>query len=122
MRPIKVLVVDDSFMFRNLLVQGLNSDPNIEVVAQAQDAYEARDAILKYRPDVMTLDVELPRMSGIDFLRRLMPQYPLPVVMISSLNNKVFDALEAGAVDFVNKPANLNREQLNDFLSQELAS
>lgn len=122
MRPIKVLVVDDSFMFRNLLVQGLNSDPNIEVVAQAQDAYEARDAILKYRPDVMTLDVELPRMSGIDFLRKLMPQYPLPVVMISSLNDKVFDALEAGAVDFVNKPANLNREQLSDFMSQELAA
>ena len=122
MRPIKVLVVDDSLMFRNLLVQGLNSDPNLEVVAQAQDAYEARDAILKYRPDVMTLDVELPRMSGIEFLRKLMPQYPLPVVLISSLNDKVFDALEAGAVDFVNKPANLSREQLNEFLTQELAA
>ena len=122
MRPIKVLVVDDSLMFRNLLVQGLQSDPNLEVVAQAQDAYEARDAILKYRPDVMTLDVELPRMSGIEFLRKLMPQYPLPVVMISSLHDKVFDALEAGAVDFVNKPANLSREQLNEFLTQELAA
>ena len=122
MRPIKVLVVDDSLMFRNLLVQGLQADPNLDVVAQAQDAYEARDAILKYRPDVMTLDVELPRMSGIEFLRKLMPQYPLPVVMISALNDKVFDALEAGAVDFVNKPANLNREQLNDFLTQELAA
>lgn len=122
MKPIKVLVVDDSFMFRNMLVQGLDADPNIEVVAQAQDAYEARDAIVKYRPDVMTLDVELPRMSGIEFLRRLMPQYPLPVVMISSLNDKVFDALEAGAVDFVNKPTNLNREQLSDFMTQELAA
>lgn len=122
MRPIRVLVVDDSLMFRNLLVQGLDADPNIDVVAQAQDAYEARDAILKYRPDVMTLDVELPRMSGIEFLRKLMPQYPLPVVMISALNDKVFDALEAGAVDFVNKPTNLSREQLNDFLTQELAA
>lgn len=65
MRPIKVLVVDDSMMMRNMIVQGLNSDPNIEVVAQAQDAYEARDAIIKYKPDVMTLDVEMPRMSGI---------------------------------------------------------
>ncbi len=82
MRPIKVLVVDDSMVFRNLLVQGLNADPNIEVVAQAEDAYEARDAILKYKPDVMTLDVELPRMNGIEFLKKLMPQYPLPVVMI----------------------------------------
>ena len=79
MRPIKVLVVDDSMVFRNLLVQGLNADPNIEVVAQAEDAYEARDAILKYKPDVMTLDVELPRMNGIEFLRKLMPQYPLPI-------------------------------------------
>ena len=122
MRPIRVLVVDDSLMFRNMLVKGLNSDPNIEVVAEAEDAYAARDAIIKYKPDVMTLDVELPRMSGIEFLKRLMPQYPLPVVMISSLNNKVFDALEAGAVDFVNKPNNLNQAQLNDFLSQELAA
>lgn len=122
MRPIRVLVVDDSMMFRNMLVKGLNADPNIEVVAQAQDAYEARDAIIKYKPDVMTLDVELPRMSGIDFLKKLMPQYPLPVVMISSLSGKVFDALDAGAVDFVNKPDHMNREQLNDFLTQELAA
>lgn len=114
--------MDDSMMFRNMLVKGLDSDPNIEVVAQAQDAYEARDAIVKYRPDVMTLDVELPRMSGIEFLRKLMPQYPLPVVMISALSDKVFDALEAGAVDFVNKPDNLTREQLNNFLTQELAT
>ncbi len=122
MRPIRVLVVDDSLMFRKLLVQGLNADPNIEVVADVEDVYAARDAILKYKPDVMTLDVEMPKMNGIEFLKRLMPQYPLPVVMISSLNNKVFDALEAGAVDFVNKPSNLTREQLNDFMRQELAA
>ncbi len=122
MRPIRVLVVDDSLMFRKLLAQGLNSDPNIEVVADVGDVYEARDAILKFKPDVMTLDVEMPRMNGIEFLKRLMPQYPLPVVMISALNNKVFDALEAGAVDFVNKPSNLTREQLNNFLTQELAA
>lgn len=122
MRPIRVLVVDDSLMFRKLLVQGLNADPNIEVVADVEDVYAARDAILKFKPDVMTLDVEMPRMNGIEFLKKLMPQYPLPVVMISSLNNKVFDALEAGAVDFVNKPSNLTQKQLNDFLSQELAA
>ena len=122
MRPIRVLVVDDSMMFRKLLVQGLDSDPNIQVVAQAENAYEAREAIIKYTPDGMTLDVELPRMSGIEFLKKLMPQYPLPVVMISALNDKVFDALEAGAVDFVNKPSNMNREQLNVFLKQELAT
>lgn len=122
MKPIRVLVVDDSLMFRKMLVQGLNADPNLEVVADVEDAYAARDAILKYKPDVMTLDVEMPKMNGIEFLKRLMPQYPLPVVMISSLNAKVFDALDAGAVDFVNKPVNLNKDQLNIFLSQELAA
>ena len=86
MRKIKVLVVDDSLLFRNLLVESLRMDPSIEVVAQAGDAYAARDAILQYRPDVMTLDVEMPRMGGIEFLRRLLPQYPLPVVVISALS------------------------------------
>lgn len=122
MKPIKVLVVDDSILFRNLLVQSLESDPNIQVVAQVADAYAARDAIIQYKPDVMTLDVEMPKMSGIEFLRRLLPQYPLPVVMISSLNDKVFDALAAGAVDFINKPSNLDRTQLSVFLKQELVT
>ncbi len=120
MRQIRVLVVEDSLVFRELLVQNLNADPGIEVVAAAKDAFEARDAILKYKPDVMTLDIELPRMSGIEFLRKLMPQYPLPVVMISSLSDKVFDALNAGAVDFVAKPAGANREQLESFIKKEL--
>lgn len=122
MRPIKVLVVDDSILFRNMLVQSLESDPNIQVVAQARDPYEARDAIIQYRPDVMTLDVELPRMNGIDFLKKLMPQYPLPVVVISALSDAVFDALEAGAVDFVNKPTKMDRENLSIFLKQELVT
>uniref|UniRef100_UPI0040565C53 protein-glutamate methylesterase/protein-glutamine glutaminase n=1 Tax=Agathobacter sp. TaxID=2021311 RepID=UPI0040565C53 len=120
MKPIRVLVVDDSVFFRNILVQCLQMDPYIEVIAQAGDPYQARDAIIKYKPDVMTLDVEMPKMSGIDFLRKLMPQYPLPVVVISSLNGKVFDALEAGAVDFVNKPAGMDRTQLNNFVKYEL--
>lgn len=122
MMPIKVLVVDDSILFRNLLVQSLESDPNITVVAQAANPYEARDAIIKYKPDVMTLDVELPRMNGIEFLKKLMPQYPLPVVVISALNDSVFDALEAGAVDFVNKPSNLDRVQLGNFMKKELTT
>lgn len=120
MRKIRVLVVEDSYMFRNVLVNGLNSDPAIEVVATAGDPFEARDMIIKYNPDVMTLDVEMPKMDGIEFLRKLMPQHPMPVVMVSSLNSKVFDALNAGAVDFVNKPANLSREQLGEFIQNEL--
>ncbi len=120
MYQIKVLVVEDSLVFRELLVQNLNRDPAIRVVATARDPFEARDAILAYQPDVMTLDVELPRMSGIEFLRKLMPQYPLPVVVISALSDKVFEALKAGAVDFVAKPSVTNRKQLADFLSNEL--
>lgn len=120
MMPIKVLVVEDSIVFRELLVQNLNKDPAIQVVGTAKDPFEARDAILAHKPDVMTLDVELPRMSGIEFLRKLMPQYPLPVVVISSLSEKVFDTMNAGAVDFVAKPAVSNRSQLEDFIRNEL--
>ena len=122
MKVIRVLVVDDSVLFRNVLVQCLNADSGIQVVAQASDPYEARDAIIKYRPDVMTLDVEMPRMNGIEFLKKLMPQYPLPVVMISALDGKVFDAMEAGAVDFVNKPTSMDRTKLNNFVKYELAT
>ena len=120
MRPIKVLIVDDSIVFRELLVQNLNKDPEIQIVATAGDAFEARDAILAHHPDVMTLDIELPRMNGIEFLRKLMPQYPLRTVVISSLSDKVFDALNAGAVDFVAKPAVSNRAQLEDFVKNDL--
>ena len=120
MRPIKVLVVEDSMVFRELLVQSLSKDPDIQVVGTAKDPFEARDAILEYKPDVMTLDVELPRMSGIEFLRKLIPQYPLPVVVISSLSDKVFDAMNAGAVDFVAKPSYTDRRQLENFVHNEL--
>ena len=120
MRPIRVLIVEDSIVFRELLVQNLSKDPAIQVVATARDPFEARDAILAHKPDVMKLDVELTRMSGIEFLRKLMPQYPLPVVVISSLSDKVFDALNAGAVDFVAKPAVTSRAQLEDFIRNEL--
>lgn len=120
MRKIRVLVVEDSLLFRELLVQNLNADPGITVVATARDPFEARDAIIEYKPDVMTLDIELPRMGGIEFLRKLMPQYPLPVVVISSLSDKVFDAMNAGAVEFVAKPQNATREQLEAFMKNEL--
>lgn len=122
MRKIKVLVVDDSMMFRQLLIQSLSKDSAIEVVASASDPYRARDAILKFEPDVMTLDIELPRMDGIEFLRKLMPQYPLPTVVISALSNRVFDALSAGAVEFVNKPIGLSAQQLSEFMQRELVT
>ncbi|MBP3678594.1 MAG: chemotaxis response regulator protein-glutamate methylesterase [Agathobacter sp.] len=120
MRKIKVLVVEDSVFFRELLVKHLNNDPALEVVASAKDPFEARDMIVKYKPDVMTLDIEMPRMNGIEFLRKLMPQYPMPVVMISSLSDKVFEALNAGAVDFVAKPAMSDRKKLEELMTNEL--
>ena len=107
-RKIRVLFVDDSALVRDILANGLAQDPGIEVVGTAVDPYDARDKIVQLKPDVLTLDVEMPRMDGVQFLRRLMPQYPLPVVMVSSLTETgkqiTLDALDAGAVDFVAKP------------------
>lgn len=120
MGRIRVLVVEDSMVFRQLLVEALNRDPDIEVVAVAEDPFQARDAIIECQPDVMTLDVELPRMSGIEFLRKLMPQYPVATIVLSSLSDKVFDALGAGAVDFVEKPSLTQKSQLDQFLRRDL--
>ena len=105
---IKVLVVDDSATARAILTEILLSDAEIESVETAPDAYIARDKIVKNTPDVICLDVEMPRMDGITFLKKLMSYMPLPVVMVSSLTQKgadtTLDALESGAVDVVAKP------------------
>lgn len=107
-KKIRVLIIDDSALIREVLSKGLAMDPSIEVVGTASDPYVARDKIVYLTPDVLTLDVEMPRMNGVEFLKKLMPQYPLPVVMVSSLTQKgkkiTIEALEAGAVDFVTKP------------------
>ncbi|ERB63520.1 hypothetical protein N779_20415 [Vibrio coralliilyticus OCN008] len=84
MKKIKVLVVDDSPVFRALLAQLINSDPELEVVAMAEDPYQARDLIKIHNPDVLTLDIEMPKMNGVQFLKNLMRLRPMPVVMIST--------------------------------------
>jgi len=121
-RKIRVLIVDDSALVRNILSQGLSLDPAIEVVGTASDPYIARDRILELEPDVLTLDVEMPRMDGVAFLRKLMPQYPLPVVMVSSLTQRgkqiTMEALDAGAVDFVAKPTSNVTAGLNAMLME----
>jgi two-component system chemotaxis response regulator CheB len=108
MNRIKVLIVDDSALIRNLLTELLQGDKDIEVVGTASDPYVAREKIKALNPDVITLDVEMPRMDGLTFLRNLMRLRPMPVVMISSLTEKGADvtlqALELGAVDFITKP------------------
>ncbi|MEN6462282.1 MAG: chemotaxis response regulator protein-glutamate methylesterase [Syntrophomonas sp.] len=118
-RKIKVLIVDDSLLFRETLAMGIAEDPGLEVVGTASDPFMARDKILELEPDVMTLDVEMPRMNGIEFLRRLMPQYPIPVVMISGFSENVFEALNAGAVDFVAKPE-IAKAQVVESMINEL--
>jgi two-component system chemotaxis response regulator CheB len=109
-RRVKVLIVDDSAMVRRILSELLARDHGIEVVGTAPDAYVAREKIKHLAPDVLTLDVEMPRMDGLTFLRNLMRLRPMPVVMVSSLTDKgaesTLEALSIGAVDFLHKPRN----------------
>lgn len=111
-------MVDDSIVFREILSKGISSDHRIEVVATAGDPLDAGDKITRFKPDVMTCDVEMPKMNGIKFIRKLMPLYPLPVIVVSSVNGVVFDALDAGAVDFVAKPDVQSVKSVESFICE----
>jgi len=108
MKKIKVLIVDDSAVVRAILSKELARDPEIDVVGTAPDPYVARDKIVRLQPDVITLDIEMPRMDGLSFLRKLMQYYPLPTIVVSSLAGKgssvALEALELGAVEVMAKP------------------
>lgn len=108
MNKIKVLVVDDSALIRNLMSKIINSQRDMETIATAPDPFVARDQIKKFNPDVITLDIEMPKMDGLEFLEKIMRLRPTPVVMVSTLTERgtdvTFRALELGAVDFVTKP------------------
>ena len=108
-KKIRVLIVDDSALIRGVMTEILNEDPQIEVVGAAPDPYVARDKLKTLKPDVLTLDVEMPKMDGLTFLQKLMAARPMPVVMVSSLTEQgaatTMQALESGAVDFVTKPS-----------------
>ncbi|TGD70840.1 chemotaxis response regulator protein-glutamate methylesterase [Mangrovimicrobium sediminis] len=120
--PIRVLVVDDSALVRSLLTRMIDEAPDLEVVATAADPYMARDKIKALNPDVLTLDVEMPRMDGLTFLSNLMRLRPMPVVMVSSLTEKSADvtlqALELGAIDFVSKPKIDLSHTLEDYTEE----
>lgn len=122
MKKIRVLCVDDSALVRSLMTEIINRQPDMEVVAVAPDPLVARDLIKRHNPDVLTLDVEMPRMDGLDFLERLMRLRPMPVVMVSSLTERGSDvtlrALELGAVDFVTKPKLGLRDGLLEYSEQ----
>ena len=122
-RPVRVLVVDDSALARQIITSAIGRDPRIEVVGTAPDVYVARDKIVALDPDVLTLDVEMPRMDGVQFLKRLMPQRPMPVVVVSALTRAgaavTLDALASGAVDFVPKPSSSFGQNL-ESMAEEL--
>src|SRR5271168_634862 len=107
-RKIRVLIVDDSAIVRKMLAETLAAEPDMEVVGTAPDPFVARDKILSLRPDVVTLDIEMPRMDGLTFLKKLMRFHPLPVIVISSLaqssSQTALEALECGAVEVLGKP------------------
>ncbi|AJH01896.1 chemotaxis response regulator protein-glutamate methylesterase [Clostridium beijerinckii] len=104
MRSIRVLIVDDSIVFREAISRGISTAPNIEVVGKAVDPYDARDKLLELNPDVMICDVQMPKLNGVEFIKRLLPQYKIPIIVVSSISDVVFDAMDAGAVDFLSKP------------------
>ncbi|WP_186148998.1 protein-glutamate methylesterase/protein-glutamine glutaminase [Burkholderia gladioli] len=118
-QKIKVLCVDDSALIRSLMTEIINSQPDMAVCATAPDPLVARELIKQHNPDVLTLDVEMPRMDGLDFLERLMRLRPMPVVMVSSLTERgseiTLRALELGAVDFVTKPRVGIRDGMLDY-------
>ncbi len=117
---VRVLVVDDSMLMRETLISGLSATPKIEVVGYAVNAMDAKQKIALLKPDVMTLDVEMPGMSGIEFLKSMKSNHP-PVIMVSSLNLRVFDALAMGAMDFVRKPdASQSKADFFRTLSQKI--
>ncbi len=122
---IKVLIVDDSAFIRVLLTEILESSPNIQVIATAEDPIDAREKIKKHTPDVITLDVEMPKMDGITFLRNIMRLRPMPVIMVSTLTQAgaetTLEALEYGAFDFIGKPRNDVKNKLTE-LADELIS
>lgn len=119
MKPVRVLVVDDSASMRMLIRAALERDPEVEVIGQAADPLEARQAIKALNPDVITLDVEMPNMNGIEFLEKIMRLRPMPVIMVSSQTTSGGDAtiraLETGAVDCVAKPSRNSDEGFGDL-------
>jgi two-component system chemotaxis response regulator CheB len=115
---ITVLITDHSLLFRNILKNELNKDPYIDVIGTAVDAMDAMEKIKALKPDIITLDVEMPKIDGLTFLKRLMAEYPMKVVLVSSMNINVFDALNLGAVDFVKKPSMSSDNELQAFIKE----
>jgi len=123
---IKVLIVDDSISVRNLLDSYLSQDPQIKVIGKAANPYEAAEIMKRQIPDVITLDIEMPRMDGLSFLKKIMGQHPIPVVIVSSLTSKgaeaTIKAMEYGAVEILQKPIQYGetKDETIKFLSRKI--
>lgn len=116
---IKVLIIDDSPFYRTILKKGIEDKSEIEVVAVATDAYDARDKIIKYRPNIVTCDIEMPIIDGVSLIKQLIPQYPIPIIVVSSIGEKIFDAIKAGAIDYLLK-ADFSNSSERDVFFKEL--
>ncbi|HNO78545.1 MAG TPA: chemotaxis response regulator protein-glutamate methylesterase [Phycisphaerae bacterium] len=123
-KPIRVLIVDDSPTVRTMLAKSISNAPDIEVVGEAPDPFQARELIIQQRPEVIILDIEMPRMDGLTFLKKLQEHYPVPVIMCSGVASEsskaALQAIELGAVDFVAKPSGGGKEALM-LLGEDLA-
>lgn len=117
-KKIKILITDDSLLFRNVLKSQLSNDSDIEVVGMAVDPIDAMEKIKELNPDIITLDIEMPKMDGLTFIKKLMVEHPMKVVLVSSMNISVFDALQSGAVDFVRKPSMSTGNDLEIFINE----
>ncbi len=115
MKRIKLLVVDDSILFREVLARYIRQDEQIDVIGTAGDAYAARDMIRKFQPDVMTLDIEMPKMDGIAFLRKYHPENSVPTIVISTCNDRKAEAMSAGASEFIAKPLTRTNTDMQKF-------
>lgn len=126
MKKIKVLIVDDSILIRKLFEDILSSQPDIEVLDTAIDPFDAREKIKRLNPDVLTLDIEMPKMDGISFLEKIMTLRPMPVIMVSTLTTKgaeiTLKALELGAVDYIAKPSGIDTNSVYNALKSELVT
>ena len=117
-KKIRLMIVDDSAVYRSWLMSSLSKNERFEIVGYAVDAFDAQRKIPLLKPDIVTLDIEMPGMSGIDFLKKLLPLHPVPVILVSSLSIKVIDALAAGAVDYVQKPDMGSANEKEIFLTR----
>lgn len=115
---VKVLVVDDSLFFRNIIQKLLENHKNIQVVGVCNDALEAEEKLKEITPDVITCDIEMPVVGGIEFVKKIMSQNPIPILLVSSVNISIFEALHSGAVDFVKKPNIRSTDDVARFVKE----